>query len=46
MIVIEFNGLHWVAHLEASRMTHEHLPSLIANLIHDGYNAKNMNIMF
>lgn len=46
MIVIEFNGLQWVAHLETSRMTHEHLPSLIANLLNDGYNAKEMNIMF
>lgn len=46
MIVIEFNGQQWIAHLNGRTPGHQSLPQLIIDLHKEGYDAKDMTIMF
>ena len=46
MIVIEFNGQLWIAHLNGRTPGRQSLPKLIIDLYKEGYDDEDMTIMF
>lgn len=46
MIVVEFNGQLWVAHLDGRTSGCQSLSKLIIDLHKEGYDADDMTIMF